>query len=1295
MALGLAPLGSFGRAGSARYANAFGEPELTPEDEQGLLRSAVDVGLSGLAKAGNILDLPGSSIRDILSGENPFDQWAPWNWTSGQSRTSPEDMLQRFGVLTPQFRKQHPILSFLGGTAAAIATDPLTYTGLPGVSRLSQAGKVAQRSGLLKHLDSFLEPGMGRGVGRMTRTLGDITPTQAEINQLRAGGFVREADDAAAKLLSAENAATKMGTTVDALRGEVLGSRNMLPESIGLPLAGALDTAGAAIGRTAPARALRAAFDASAGGFFPEFRQKIASVRHALLPGARRDARYKAIELAEEAKTIVDGFRQAFGTAGFADDDIARFADDAIRFSEEFLGKQTPRPTEYAEGIQMVREAAEQRMGLAPGTLGSVGQQLPMETETLNFAKKIADLNTATRDHLVNMGGKIGWIETYAPRFLDQPAIQSLKLEALRGGRVMGTVGPSQIGRSPEIADLYTRVVNTMLTDTNVRKFTAPPAGSAAKQVADIPATAAEVRASYGQWLDNQYGAADELKDIAKMPEVTPAEKAAKAAAIAQSEAKSLERHSKALAKWLHQHEKPQELFTRETLRDQLDSMLGQFKVNKTAEAIHETFKQFAEDFSGAGVPNPVSWKPTFRNGRWGLRAVTKSWRSDEWMTLDKAFETAGLDKDKALEYFARKFGLATPKVAPGYVRFYHGGNKYSGGTRWLTEDVAYAKGYAMKNAGSFVHYVDIPETHPVLQQVGKAFDDTGLPQRAPYNPFDAPEEIASQLKSFDDTGLDRASKMLVPANLANATAGMMEASTNTEFQSLIGEAIDTMNRMFKVGVTAHPANWIRNWYSGQFVNLAASGEIAGPADIASYVKHAGQAWNQRQDEKLIREMLLEGVIDPAFGSEGVEFTGALSKDPRLLNQSPLGFRDSLATARTDVAGWTKASEMGEAVAGLPNDALAAQGAALDRRVKQIQTAWQTGVNTSAKANNLVEWNNRVPMYLYLKSKGFSPAEAAERVRFLQLDYRNGLSGFEKTYMRRLAPFYSFSRLAAPVILKTLKDRPGGVMAQMIKASSRMGGRDAMTPEYVSEGLSVPLGTTPEGDVRYFSATGMPYEDLFAFFGGRSLSRTMGLEAMSRATPYLKGPAEWVTGRSFFQQGPSGGRDITDLDPVLGRTVSNATQYIRWLAGDKDALSKRPLPARFPAALEQLVSNSPLSRYATSTRTLLDPRKNPLEKAVNLLSGAMVTTISPQARLAMMQERLGVLGKEQFGGRDMSIFYVPEKELERMRLTDPEKYQQALKFKALQAVVNRERSDLRKEAKAGPVNQGNYEWAFR
>lgn len=84
-------------------------------------------------------------------------------------------------------------------------------------------------------------------------------------------------------------------------------------------------------------------------------------------------------------------------------------------------------------------------------------------------------------------------------------------------------------------------------------------------------------------------------------------------------------------------------------------------------------------------------------------------------------------------------------------VRFYHGGADYAGGPRWLTSDRKYAEGYARKSGGK-VFQVDIPEDHPVLAKAGKAFDDTGTSVKAPYNHFDAPEEIAKQLRPVDET---------------------------------------------------------------------------------------------------------------------------------------------------------------------------------------------------------------------------------------------------------------------------------------------------------------------------------------------------------------------------------------------------------------------------------------------------------------------------------------------------------------------------------------------------------------
>ena len=1240
--LGLAPLGSFGRAGASRYANAFDQQpyELTPEDEQGLLRSAVDVGLSGLAKAGNILDLPGSSVRDILSGENPFDQWAPWNWTSGQNRTSPEDMLQRFGVLSPQFRKQHPVWSFLGGLGAAVVTDPLLYTGLPGVSRLSQAGTIAKRSGLLKNLDSVLAPGVGLAEGRMTTTLGQLVPDAAEINRLRGLGRLEEMGAAQAKLTAADRAAAALGTTVDALRGETLGYRNLLPsQSMGLPFARGLDTASDWLGKTLPVRVIGAAFQASKGGRLDEWGQKIAGVRHNMLPEARTAANAASAGFADEMRTVGEAFKTHFGPLGLNDDEVFALTDELLPFIEEAAGRgmnaaarATSNLPQYDEGLRLVAKSATERInaartasgaapitGITPGDIlsGPIGQMEALTT-------KIAATNKGIRDQIERMGGVIGSIDIHAPRFLGNKALTAMQAEAMRSGRSLGVKGASQMGRSEQIATIYRPVVNTMLKDDALRTMPNPAGtgGTVAADAAHVKAAllnpAGTPTANYSIFLDDTYKAEKELADAwanltppvpPKGVTWTPAQTkaawdAAWDAASAPIRAAAREKHADDLAKWVLSHKK-QDMFTNPSLLDEATYLASQYKTQKSIEAIHELFRKNAADAAGVSIVAPAR---TFAHGRWQMRTPNvipnpPGVTPDTFTTMRQAFEDAGLNADQGLKHMAEKMGV----------------------------------------------------------------------------------------------GVDDVEKMAVPAALANSATGLMEAVTNTKFQSWIGSAIDAMNRVFKIGVTAHPANWVRNWYSGQMVNLTASGEIHGAGDIANYVSRHRYASQHINDPALIRDAIIHGAIDPEFGSEGVQLGTRLGSNLDVFSGLPVtgaagkpirrqddwwnvkqAFKDAQAAPKGTVSGAFDIATGQQP--GYTASKVSGMGS-IDDAAARIQTMWKTGVNTSAKANAKVEWQNRISMYLYLQDRGWSKAAAAEKVRALQLDYRHGLSGFEKSVMRRAIPFYSFSRMMAPTILRTLRDKPGGVMAQMIKASSRMGGRDAMTPEYVSEGLSVPLGTTPQGDVRYFSATGMPYEDLFAFFGGRSPSRTMGLEAASRLTPYLKGPAEWVTGRSFFQQGPSGGRDISDLDPVLGRTVSNATQYIRWLAGDKTALKERPLPAKLPAALEQLVSNSPLSRYATSTRTLLDPRKNAIEKAVNLLSGARVTTISKRAQLAMAQERLGVLGKERFGLKDMIVNYIPEQELERLRVTDPEQYAEAMKFRALQSAINRERKALREQAK--------------
>jgi hypothetical protein len=78
-------------------------------------------------------------------------------------------------------------------------------------------------------------------------------------------------------------------------------------------------------------------------------------------------------------------------------------------------------------------------------------------------------------------------------------------------------------------------------------------------------------------------------------------------------------------------------------------------------------------------------------------------------------------------------------------VRFYHGGTSDPtvGGARWLSQQRSFAEGYAQKSNGT-LQYVDIPADSPLLK---KSFDDSGTNMTAPYINFEAPEDIARNLK--------------------------------------------------------------------------------------------------------------------------------------------------------------------------------------------------------------------------------------------------------------------------------------------------------------------------------------------------------------------------------------------------------------------------------------------------------------------------------------------------------------------------------------------------------------------
>ncbi len=331
-----------------------------------------------------------------------------------------------------------------------------------------------------------------------------------------------------------------------------------------------------------------------------------------------------------------------------------------------------------------------------------------------------------------------------------------------------------------------------------------------------------------------------------------------------------------------------------------------------------------------------------------------------------------------------------------------------------------------------------------------------------------------------------------------------------------------------------------------------------------------------------------------------------------------------------------------------------------------------------AAGEDISHWTesmNRIAPMWALMENGVHPREAAERVLKAQVGYQSRFyTPFEKQVMKRLALFYSFSKGMFPFTLQQLLENPGGRLAQTLRTINKAKGEDELVPQHVAETASIPVPQIPgmaplePGAKRYITGFGMGFEDPAQFVGG---PQNALMESASRLNPLLKAPLEYMTGQSFFQRAPGGGgRSLEDLDPALGRTLAN----IGNITGIRD--SKAPVKYPGSSFIEHALSNSPISNLLTKARTITDPRKGNVAKAVNLLSGVKATDVSPASQDRELRNRIGQIEKGM-GGRTYTDTFLPKDVQAEM---SPKELAEYKKMQALRKLLE-ERSKTRKAKK--------------
>lgn len=427
--------------------------------------------------------------------------------------------------------------------------------------------------------------------------------------------------------------------------------------------------------------------------------------------------------------------------------------------------------------------------------------------------------------------------------------------------------------------------------------------------------------------------------------------------------------------------------------------------------------------------------------------------------------------------------------------------------------------------------------------------------------------DVAGQIRLGGTVG-DALKANVIPADLARALVKQSEGWI-PEAAKPLADLWDKYQNLFKAGIySLWPGGQVKNLISGEFESLMGqpgllTGKVpfgSGSREIAGLLRRGPQS---PEEMDLLKSAFERGVIS---GPQG-EFSDLLGQRFADVTQNP--FRAVAPAGVLPAAGEFLAGAVREP-GGL--NPLSAEKFAGYRAGRQL------GAN--------IEDYLRLSQFDDLIKKGYTPDAAAELVKKTQLDYES-MSDFERQVMKRIAPFYTFTRKNVPKQIERALTEPAKSL--MLTRPFGQSGENYV-PGQLAGGIAVPLGgTDAEGNQRYLSGLGLPFEEAYGRIQGGTSTPDMFWNSvrglLASTNPLIKGAIENATGVSL-----STGREL------------EASQPNRVLAAAVGPGAAGPLT--------QLLAATPLARVMSTANMLADPRKGAMADLVNLGTGARITDAS-------------------------------------------------------------------------------------
>lgn len=527
------------------------------------------------------------------------------------------------------------------------------------------------------------------------------------------------------------------------------------------------------------------------------------------------------------------------------------------------------------------------------------------------------------------------------------------------------------------------------------------------------------------------------------------------------------------------------------------------------------------------------------------------------------------------------------------------------------------------------------------LEQLGQPYvkiedflNSKALTHQDPLTGIPVSQEFAAKALGIDTTNPNWVQDLkgfAVPKDAADDIARMGQAWTVPASLAPVVDVYDKFTNLFKAGLTApFPAFHVRNAISGIFNmwrdGVAPAAQITAGKNAIAMLRGGGldpavaaKLYPGLSIEAASNQLLKEAIANRIAFTHGGQTSDAVGSAVRGGMQA----RDLPGVGR-DARSLT--GDVGGFLGGfVPEKGKMGQG------INPLNVAGVRGetdqfipVAQGRKLGNTVEDGIRLTHYLAKRLEGATAAEAKLTTMKYQIDYSD-LTEFERNVMKRLFPWYTFSRKNLPPLLEDLATKPR-LVAGAVRGVTGSRDEGEFVPPYVAEGAATPIGGAPEGFKRYISSFGLPFEDEAVKTAGSILQGDPGRVAQQlfgMAQPFAKLPAEVATNTQMFS-----GRKLDELRPY------EFTQLGGVLPEDQGRI------------LSQVIANSPASRFFSSGDKLLDERKGLGPQALNALTGVKVTDVDVNAaKERASADLLKKLLRGEPGVRTREDVYIPKDKL--------------------------------------------------